>query len=40
MLQLIQNRRGAIIAMVAISLVAILGIGGLALDWLERRRCG
>jgi Mg-chelatase subunit ChlD len=32
MLQLIQNRRGAIIAMVAISLVAILGIGGLALD--------
>lgn len=32
MLQLIRNRRGAIIAMVAISLVAILGIGGLALD--------
>ncbi len=32
MLRLIQNRRGAIIAMVAISLVAILGIGGLALD--------
>ncbi len=32
MLRLIRNRRGAIIAMVAISLVAILGIGGLALD--------
>jgi Mg-chelatase subunit ChlD len=32
MLKLIQNRRGAIIAMVAISLVAILGIGGLAID--------
>lgn len=32
MRKLIRNQRGAVLAMVAISLVAILGIGGLAID--------